>query len=91
MPIKLNRKKAKETNTIVAPVAVFAQGCADKIKPKIVDTNEIKIAHQNILPAERAIFLAVAAGIIINAVTRKTPTAQTEKITTRDNNAAKTY
>ena len=47
--------------------------------------------HQNMVPAERAKLRAAAAGTIRSAVTRRTPTAHTENMTTRASSPAKRY
>ncbi len=72
----------------VAPVAVRAHSWAEIKRPTIDEVTLTRIAHQNIRPAERAKLRADAAGTINMAVTNNMPTVRTEKITTKDNNAA---
>lgn len=87
----LTKNHAEEQRITVGPVAVLAQGWAERISPATEEVTLTTSAHQNRLDAERARLRAVAAGTINIAVTRKTPTAQTEKITTTESKAAKTY
>jgi len=87
----LTRNHAKATRITVAPVAVRAQSWADSISPATAEVTLTSIAHQNMVPAERAKFRAVDAVTISIAVTRKTPTAQTEKITINDKRPANVY
>ena len=85
---------ANHTNaisTMVAPAAVRAQFWAEMISPGIADAILTTRAHQNIAPADLAMFLAAAAGTISMAVTMKTPTALTENTTIKASSAAKIY
>jgi len=87
----LARNQPKATRITVAPVAVRAQSWAEMSSPAITEVTLTRSAHQTIPPAERAKFRAVAAGTISMAVTNKTPTAQTEKMTTKDKSPAWIY
>ena len=77
--------------TMVAPVAVRAQSCAEIMRPQVADVMLMRTAQENIEPAERAKLRAAAEGTISRAVTSKTPTAETQSMTLNDKSAEKMY
>ena len=87
----LSRNQPQETRTTVAPVAVPAHSCAESTSPATAEVTLTRIDHQNMPPAVRARLRAVAAGTMSSAVTKRTPTAQTENITTSASSPAKRY
>ncbi len=89
--IKLIKKHTKITRTMVAPLAVCAQSCAEMASPVMEENVAIAIAHQNIARKDIERFLAAAAGKIIRAVTRNTPVDHTAKATTTASKIANAY
>ena len=87
----LAKNHANPHRTMVGPVAVRAQSCAEISRPATADVALISRLHQNIAPAARAKLRAAAAGTISSAVTSSTPTAHTENITTSASNPANRY
>ncbi len=80
----LRIKKQNATRIMVDPVADLAHSSAEIKSPANAEDMLTSIAHQNILPADRERFLAVAAGTINIAVTNIIPIASTERTTNKD-------
>ena len=64
---------------------------AESSNPEMQEKYPIPSVRKNWLPADTAKFLAAAAGTTSNAVTRITPAARTDEITTSASSNAKRY